>query len=175
MSLKDISDWCFSFVTLFNLQGTRRRLSQERNVFYLTTFSLACQALFSTFFGSFFSALPAFRPALLRQLAYSTRTRAVCQALFSLPLKFFQLLASLSSPLADGLTNITDPPRFVNSFPEKISKIFPVYLETFFPSHDIVCPEAFHYIYCGGIPCKSRSWPPPSAVWSVRSCLSGPD
>ena len=116
MSLKDISDWCFSFVTLFNLQGTRRRLSQERNVFYLTTFSLACQALFSTFFGSFFSALPAFRPALLRQLAYSTRTRAVCQALFSLPLKFFQLLASLSSPLADGLTNITDPPRFVNPF-----------------------------------------------------------
>ena len=116
MSLKDISDWCFSFVTLFNLQGTRRRLSQERNVFYLTTFSLACQALFSTFFGSFFSALPTFRPALLRQLAYSTRTRAVCQALFSLPLKFFQLLASLSSPLADGLTNITDPPRFVNPF-----------------------------------------------------------
>ena len=46
--------WCFSFRSLFNLQGTR----SMRNICYYTALCQLCQALISTFF-KFFQRLPA--------------------------------------------------------------------------------------------------------------------
>ena len=46
--------WCFSFRSLFNLQGTR----PVRNICYYTALCQLCQALISTFF-KFFQRLPA--------------------------------------------------------------------------------------------------------------------
>ena len=127
MSLKDISDWCFSFVTLFNLQGARRRLALERNVFYLTTFLFVCQALFSTFFKAL--SCPASLPTgSLRQLAYSTRIGTVCQAL---SFAFYQVFSGACLPnlsFADSSVNIPNSSRFVNTFFQIFSSFFSLLL-----------------------------------------------
>ena len=49
-SFKSCSVWCFLFVTLFNLQGTRRF---RRNICYFNIFHFVCQVLFSKFFDFF--------------------------------------------------------------------------------------------------------------------------
>ena len=84
----NINFWCFSFVTLFNLQGTRPSASAaERALSYHVV-----RLLSSTFFNFFevFSALNAAFRRSLRQLIYFTRAFQVCQALFT-SLKTFAL------------------------------------------------------------------------------------
>ena len=122
------SVWCFLFVTLFNLQGTRRSrrniaiilnfisfvkhffqsfltpdpFSYQQQLFKFTTFAKLCQELFSEVFGF----LPSHQT---RQLFYVTTSRGRCQVLFSFPL-------CRSAHRGDSLVRIPCPPSFVNTF-----------------------------------------------------------
>ena len=87
--LSDAELWCFSFVTLFNLQGTRpARLSG--GTFDILADSFRFVKHFFDFFQSFFSALIRIGvPA--RQLDYYTKPYSLCQAVFSAFSKLFCL------------------------------------------------------------------------------------
>ena len=60
--------WCFSFRSLFNLQGTR----PVRNICYYTALCQLCQALISTFFKFFQRSQPPCAAAASRRLCYFT-------------------------------------------------------------------------------------------------------
>ena len=70
----DIELWCFSFVTLFNLQGARPS-ALGRNVCYLSTPACACQDLFRNFFNSFFGLAPRSPVSRTARLVYQTKPR----------------------------------------------------------------------------------------------------
>ena len=84
--------WCFSFVTLFNLQGTRPP-AQRRNICYLITSDSVCQVLFSTFFKIFFCT----------QLSEPSASQTACL--------FYQTFQSLSSTFFKFLENFFRPRR----------------------------------------------------------------
>ena len=123
MSTTDIALWCFSFVTLFNLQGTRPvRLSG--GTYAILPRLPAFVKRFFQLFSKFFPRLPpAFRRSL-RQLIYFTRARRVCQALFSLRLKFFCSRRRPDRRVPDSLLNIPDTSAFVNTFYGNFSTFF---------------------------------------------------
>ena len=70
-ALSDAELWCFSFVTLFNLQGTRP-VRSGRNSRYLTTPSPVCQAFSLTFFKVFSQPDPPDRAPRTARLLYQT-------------------------------------------------------------------------------------------------------
>ena len=131
MFTTNIDLWCFSFVTLFNLQGTRPSASAAEHVLSYHVVRL----LSSTFFNFFevFSALVAAFRRSLRQLIYFTRAFQVCQALFSLLSKFFRSRRWLDRRVSDSLLTIPDHSHFVNSFFRNLSTFFQVRPKTFFP------------------------------------------
>ena len=118
------SVWCFLFVTLFNLQGTRhfrrniaiihdfipfvknffrkfltflpvRRCTQQ--LFYCITLSSVCQEVFSTFF---IRSVVAYQ----RQLLDCNTLSCACQQLF----EFLQVSVGRAAHLADSLVRIPD-------------------------------------------------------------------
>ena len=117
MFTMNIDLWCFSFVTLFNLQGTRPSASAAEHVLSYHVVRL----LSSTFFNFFevFSALAAAFRRSLRQLIYFTRTARVCQALFSLRWKFFRSRRWHDRRVSDSLLTIPDLSSVVNTFLQK--------------------------------------------------------
>ena len=128
----NINFWCFSFVTLFNLQGTRPSASAaERALSYHVV-----RLLSSTFFNFFevFSALNAAFRRSLRQLIYFTRAYQVCQALFSLLSKFFRSRRWHDRRVSDSLLTIPALSHFVN---------------TFFPNFSIICKTTFPFLNTG--------------------------
>ena len=120
LSITDNELWCFWFVTLFNLQGTRpRSLGAEALLSYHIQ-----PALSSTFFNFFRSSSALSRPVSLRQLAYSTRIGTVCQALFFASFQVF-LSCSPRQPLVpDSLINIAGPGQFVKGVFSLFSSFF---------------------------------------------------
>ena len=76
--------FCFSFLTMFNFQGTPSTAFQffasAVKLYYVTTLSSVCQELFSNLFSSR-SYLLHF--AVLQQLLNATTLRSLCQELFS--------------------------------------------------------------------------------------------
>ena len=121
MFTTNIDLWCFSFVTLFNLQGTRPSASAAEHVLSYHV----VQLLSSTFFNFFevFSALNAAFRRSLRQLIYFTRAFRVCQALFSLLSKFFRSRRWLDRRVSDSLLTIPVLSHFVNTFFSNFSTI----------------------------------------------------
>ena len=112
--LPDAELWCFSFVTLFNLQGTRpARPASRRNIRYLTTPSSVCQVLFSSF-GRFFVP-DCFAFSCLRKLSHYTRLAWVCQVLFSISFRNLLPAAALPYRLKSSVI-VPDSFRFVKSF-----------------------------------------------------------
>ena len=111
LSITDNELWCFWFVTLFNLQGTRpRSLGAEALLSYHIQ-----PALSSTFFKFFsrpfsftgqvpiFGLFTRFQCPLSRALRYDTTGFSFCQQVFSSFLKFLfdlwsQALSRFSSP-----------------------------------------------------------------------------
>ena len=127
MFTTNIDLWCFSFVTLFNLQGTRPSASAaERTLSYHVV-----RLLSSTFFNFFevFSALVAAFRRSLRQLIYFTRAFRVCQALFSLLSKFFRSRHWLDRRVSDSLLTLPDHPQFVKYFYSRISFGYLLYFQ----------------------------------------------
>ena len=106
--------WCFSFVTLFNLQGTRPSASAaERTLSYHVVLLLS-----STFFNFFevFSALAsAFRRSLRQPIKY-IRVSRVCQALFSLRFEVSRRFPFGLPPFSDSSSSISELPKFVKHF-----------------------------------------------------------
>lgn len=110
----DIELWCFSFVTLFNLQGTRSVPCSVRNIHYLTTSFSVCQVLFSTFFKIFFRT----------RLAGACRSEAWLSYHISLALSstFFDSFQNLfrTQPLSrlslESLITLPQLPAFVKPF-----------------------------------------------------------
>ena len=110
----DIELWCFSFVTLFNLQGTRSVPCSVRNIHYLTTSFSVCQVLFSTFFKIFFRT----------RLAWACRSEAwlfyhIFQSLSSTFFDFFKNLFRTHSPSGlslESLISLPQLPAFVKPF-----------------------------------------------------------
>ena len=91
MSFSDIELWCFSFVTLFNLQGTRRRLGGG-TFFILPHFFELVKYFFQSFFSTLLAPLSASESFVIlsHQLSF-----VKC---------FFQLFQSFFSPrLASSL------------------------------------------------------------------------
>ena len=114
MFTTNIDLWCFSFVTLFNLQGTRPSASAaERTLSYHVV-----RLLSSTFFNFFevFSALNAAFRRSLRQLIYFTRAAWVCQALFSLRSKFFRSQPQRFRRFSDSLNILSKLSWIVKNF-----------------------------------------------------------
>ena len=107
MFTTNIDLWCFSFVTLFNLQGTRPSASAAEHVLSYHVVRL----LSSTFFNFFevFSALVAAFRRSLRQLVYFTRASWVCQALFFASLEVFSLSTLARPPRFRQLAYYTSP------------------------------------------------------------------
>ena len=88
----DAELWCFSFVTLFNLQGTRPvRSAAERLLSYHTLLNLS--STFFNFFRNLFSR--SLRPffMLSKKLLHYTRFAFACQVLFRFLSKSFPLSA----------------------------------------------------------------------------------
>ena len=114
MFTTNIDLWCFSFVTLFNLQGTRPPASAAEHVLSYHVVRI----LSSTFFNFFevFSALNAAFRRSLRQLIYFTRAAWVCQALFSLRSKFFRSRPQRFRRFLDSSCIISDLPELVKCF-----------------------------------------------------------
>ena len=114
MFTTNIDLWCFSFVTLFNLQGTRPSASAAEHVL---SYHVA-RLLSSTFFNFFevFSALVAAFRRSLRQLIYFTRASRVCQALFSLRSKFFRSRHQRFRRIPDSSSSVSELPGFVKCF-----------------------------------------------------------
>ena len=136
MSTTDIALWCFSFVTLFNLQGTRPVRLSGGTYAILPRLPAFVKRLFQLF-SKFFPRLPPAFCRSLRQLIYFTRARRVCQALFSLRLKFFCSRRRPDRRVPDSLLNIPDTTRFVNTFYGNFSTFFHHSPKTF-----------FHHFYC---------------------------
>ena len=106
--------WCFSFVTLFNLQGTRPSASAaERTLSYHVG-----QLSSSTFFNFFevFSALASAFRRSLRQLIKYIRASRVCQALFSLRFEVSRCFPFGLPPFSDSLSSISELPEVVKHF-----------------------------------------------------------
>ena len=114
MFTTNIDLWCFSFVTLFNLQGTRPSASAAEHVLSYHVVRL----LSSTFFNFFevFSALNAAFRRSLRQPIHFTRTAWVCQALFSLRRKFFRSRPQRFRRFSDSLNILPKLSRIVKNF-----------------------------------------------------------
>ena len=119
----DIELWCFSFVTLFNLQGTRSVPCSVRNIHYLTTSFSVCQVLFSTFFKIFFRT----------RLAGACRSEAWISYHISLALSstFFDSFQNLfrTQPLSrlslESLITLPQLPAFVKPFFRFPQNFFP--------------------------------------------------
>ena len=110
----DIELWCFSFVTLFNLQGTRPTPRSVRNTRYLTTVPKLCQVLFSTFFKIFFrtrSALGSVSEALL-----SYHTLANLSSTFFNFSQVFSALDPFARSRSESLISISRQLSFVKHF-----------------------------------------------------------
>ena len=123
----DIELWCFSFVTLFNLQGTRSVPCPVRNIHYLTTGLSVCQVLFSTFFKIFFRT----------RLAGACRSEAwlsyhISLALSSTFFRFFSKSFSYSTavaPFARELDYFTTASCFCQALFSLSTKLFSKALE----------------------------------------------
>ena len=104
MSFSDIELWCFSFVTLFNLQGTRRRLGG--GTFFILPHFFELVKYFFQLFSKFFQcfACSAFR---FRKLCYFITSAFFCQVLFSTFSKFFSALNPLPASSSRKLDYLT--------------------------------------------------------------------
>ena len=104
MSFSDIELWCFSFVTLFNLQGTRRRLGG--GTFFILPHFFELVKYFFQLFSKFlqYFARSAFR---FRKLCYFITSAFFCQVLFSTFSKFFSALDSLPASSSRKLDYLT--------------------------------------------------------------------
>ena len=117
MFTTNIDLWCFSFVTLFNLQGTRPSASAAEHVLSYHVVQLLSSTFFN-FFEVFSVPSAAFRRSL-RQLIYFTRASWVCQALFSLRSKFFRPRHQRFRRVSDSLLTLPDHSQFVKYFFQK--------------------------------------------------------
>ena len=106
--------WCFSFVTLFNLQGTRPPASAAE----LTLSYHVGHLLSSTFFNFFevFSALASAFRRSLRQLIYCIKASRVCQVLFLLRFEVLRRFPFGLPPFSDSLSSISELSEFVKHF-----------------------------------------------------------
>ena len=153
--LKQPSFWCFSFVTLFNLQGTCRSLAAGFNDI---TSGFACQELFLKFF-QLFSALSSVRPVGYRAALTGDFERIPHS--FGFVKNFFQVFSTFFpdrlihlaflprfwlpgfSPAAERLLILADSPRFVNTF----FRFFSSFFLTLFPGTKCaVKGPSFYYI-----------------------------
>ena len=111
----DAELWCFSFVTLFNLQGTRpARSAAERLLSYHTLLNLS--STFFNFFRNLFSR--SLRPffMLSKKLLHYTRFAFACQVLFSISFEIFSAIRCRTPVPPDSSITISDAPRFVKPF-----------------------------------------------------------
>ena len=142
--------WCFSFVTLFNLQGTRPSASAaERTLSYHVVLPLS-----STFFNFFevFSALAsAFRRSLRQPIKY-IRAPRVCQVLFYF-VEIFFALSLARPPRFRQLAYYTRPLPFCQHFFPSFCCFF-IFLS---PAHQ---PAAFIFTFCHSIAGIIRSMSP---------------
>ena len=119
----DIELWCFSFVTLFNLQGTRSVPCSVRNIHYLTTGLPVCQVLFSTFFKVFF--VPDSPSGLsLESLTILPQLPAFVKPFFRFSRNLFLKLPSQPRPSATA--------RLIYQIPHTLSIPFSIFFEIFF-------------------------------------------
>ena len=159
MSSSDIELWCFSFVTLFNLQGTRP--APLRSWLCRGTFTILPQVfrfvkyffrLFSKFFRTGFTIEP-----FAWKLNYLTTAPSFCQALFSIFSKSFSQAPEPTAPLGDSSLNISDPPHFVNTFFHYFWNFFLEIPKTFSHIRDIVYVEQIPTTYSAYIIYAVRS------------------
>ena len=118
----DAELWCFSFVTLFNLQGTRPVRHPRRNIHYLTTPGSVCQALFSTFFKIFF-ALALAHSGLLESLVILPHFPGFVNPFFLPAATFFQSRPPRRRPVGQ-LAQYTRSTALCQLFFLKILKFF---------------------------------------------------
>ena len=90
MSFSDIELWCFSFVTLFNLQGTRRRLSG--GTFFILPHFFELVKYFFQLFSKFFSVLCSLRFPLQKALLFYHISFLLSSAFFN----FFKVFSALN-------------------------------------------------------------------------------
>ena len=131
MSFSDIELWCFSFVTLFNLQGTRRRLGG--GTFFILPHFFELVKCFFQLFSKFFQyfARSAFR---FRKLCYFITSAFFCQVLFSTFSKFFQPLTRFQPLPLESLIILPHPLPFVKCFFQILLNLFPRPSRTPLPS-----------------------------------------
>ena len=102
----EASVWCFLFVTLFNLQGTRRF---RRNICYVNIFHLTCQVLFSKFFD--------FRdPDVLSSNLFKLPHLSEFVKRFFEVFSNFRFFIPHRHLIGDSLVRIPRVPSFVNTF-----------------------------------------------------------
>ena len=121
MSFSDIELWCFSFVTLFNLQGTRRRLGG--GTFFILPHFFELVKYFFQLFSKFFQyfARSAFR---FRKLCYFITSAFFCQVLFSTFSKFFQPSTRFQPLPLESLIILPHPLPFVKCFFQILLNLF---------------------------------------------------
>ena len=106
--------WCFSFVTLFNLQGTRP-VRLGGGTYSILPRQSAFVKHFFQLFRSFFGACLGFPPlSQTAQLLYQS-SKSLSSAFFT-SLKTFLLSRWLDRRVSDSLLTIPDLPFFVNTF-----------------------------------------------------------
>ena len=133
MSFSDIELWCFSFVTLFNLQGTRRRLGG--GTFFILPHFFELVKYFFQLFSKFFQyfARSAFR---FRKLCYFITSAFFCQVLFSTFSKFFRRSTRFQPLPLESLIILPHLLPFVKCFFQILLNLFPSALQNPAPLSD---------------------------------------
>ena len=119
----DIELWCFSFVTLFNLQGTRPVRSAAEHLLSYHTLSNLSSAFFNFFRNLFPHSLRFVFFMLSKKLLHYTRFAFACQVLFSISFEIFSAIRCRTPVPPDSSVSIPDAPWFVKPF-FRLNQIF---------------------------------------------------